>query len=84
MDMPREVVCQGDPAGKDQPVACDAPGFRLSSQVFDCNGQLSQKPKHATFDFFQQAHPNVENVGKNLVPVVEATKDEALVWKPQF
>lgn len=46
-------------------------------EVCLCGGVAFEQPKDATLDLAEQAHPDVEHLGRDLEGVVEAAEHEA-------
>ncbi|MNZ58507.1 hypothetical protein D3C78_765190 [compost metagenome] len=62
--------------GKNQPLRIDAISLRLITQVALRRFVEFHQPQHTAFDFLQQAHPDGEDLRRNLVVMVERTEDE--------
>ncbi len=76
--MPREVLGKLHVRRKNQPLPIDGPRFSFTAQIAFCIGVVFEQPEHAAVDILKQAHPDVEDLRRDLADVVEATKHEDL------
>ncbi len=73
----RDVGLHVDPRGEDQPRRIDAGGMGFAAQIVLRLDAGLEQPQHASGHRGEQAHPQREHVGQDLVGVVEATEHEA-------
>src|SRR5262244_875244 len=57
----------------------DAAGARLIAEVARCHLARSEQPQYAAFDLTKEAHPDVEDLRRELVAVVETAEHEAIL-----
>src|SRR5215813_12223045 len=55
----------------------DAAGARLIAEVARCRLARPEQPQYAAFDLAKEAHPDVEELRRELVAVVEAAEHES-------
>ena len=55
----------------------DAAGVRFTAKIARCRLARLQQPQHAAFDLSKKPHPDVEELRRQLVAVVETTEHEA-------
>ncbi len=82
--MPRQVIFQPHPRGKDQPIRVDAPHLRIPPQVANRGGVALQEPQHAALDLAQQPHPRIEHRRRDLVIVVERAEHKSGLGQPRL
>src|SRR2546421_11053179 len=69
---------------KAYPVPRDAFSLGLPSEIAHGAAVWLCQPKHAAFDMSEQPHPDGENLGRQLVGIVEAAEDKSLIRQPGF
>ncbi len=79
----RDMGLHIDPGGEDQARRIDAGGMGFAAQIVLRLDAGLEQPQHASGHRGEQAHPQREHVGQDLVGVVEATEHEAGLGRPQ-
>lgn len=72
-----KVFVQGEASCKDEALRVSPPCGCFATQVGGDLRVVFKQPQYAAVDVCQQAHPDVEDVRRDLEVVVEAAEDEA-------
>ena len=77
--MPREMRAEAASWREYQPVSIDAARLGFLTKVgLHANIRIKQ-PQHTAWDGVEKPHPDIEEFWRDLVAIVEAAKDEALI-----
>src|SRR5262249_45358134 len=74
--MAGQVIFQIYTRGKEQPIRCNAPAFRVVPQIADGNRIVPQQPQHTSWDLIEQTHPDIKHRRCDLVTVVKRTENK--------
>src|SRR6185436_16932340 len=80
--MAREVLLEDLARGEDKTLCGNAARLGFAFEIAHGGRIVVEQPKHASIDSLEQAHPNVEQLGRDLEAAVEGAEDEARVGKP--
>ncbi len=80
--MARQVLVERPPRCKDETLRRHAARLGFVFEVAHGGGIVVEQPEHAAFSGFEQPHPDVEQLRRDLEAAVERAEDEAGIGKP--
>src|SRR5476649_893721 len=78
----RKVLRQRQFGRENQALGRDSVALAFASEVAGCPAIVFEQPQHASGNLLEQAHPTGEDFRRDLIRLIEAAEDKAIVRQP--